>query len=56
MYPEKFGEQIFQGLRDRGILMRRFDKPRIEAYLRISIGTDEEMERMCAACEEILKG
>ena len=56
MHPEKSGKEIFQGLRDRGVLVRRFDKPRIEEYLRISIGTDEEMERMCAACQEILKG
>ena len=56
MHPDKPGKEIVQGLRDRGVLVRRFDKERVKEYLRISIGTDEEMEAMCAACEEILKG
>lgn len=55
-HPDKPGKQITQQLRDRGVLVRRFDKPRIEEYLRISIGTDAEMETMCAAIEEIMKG
>jgi histidinol-phosphate aminotransferase len=38
------------------VLVRWFNKPRIDQYLRLSIGTDEEMDKMCAACEEILKG
>ena len=45
-----------QGLRDRGVLVRRFERPRIQDHLRVSIGTDEEMEAMCRAMEEILKG
>ncbi len=55
-HPDKSGRELQQGLRDRGVLVRRFDKPRIADYLRVSIGTDAEMEAMCAACEEILKG
>lgn len=55
-HPDKPGEQLQQGLRDRGVLVRWFNKPRISQYLRVSIGTDEEMEAMCAACEDILKG
>ena len=55
-HPGKPGRELAQMLRERGILVRRFDSPRIEEYLRISIGTDEEMEQLCAICEEILKG
>lgn len=55
-HPEKTGKELQQGLRDRGVLVRWFNKPRIDQYLRVSIGTDEEMDKMCAACEEILKG
>ena len=55
-HPAKSGRELQQGLRDRGVLVRWFNKPRIDQYLRISIGTDEEMAKMCAACEEILKG
>ena len=56
MHPDKPGKELTQALRDRGVLVRRFDKARINEYLRISIGTEEEMETLCAYCEEILKG
>ncbi len=55
-HPNKSGGELQQGLRDRGVLVRWFNKPRIDRYLRVSIGTDEEMDTMCAACEDILKG
>ncbi len=55
-HPDKTGEQLQQGLRERGVLVRWFNKPRISQYLRVSIGTDAEMDAMCAACEDILKG
>ena len=55
-HPDKSGKELQQGLRDRGVLVRWFDRPRIRQFLRVSIGTDAEMDAMCAACEEILKG
>ncbi len=48
------GEVIFQELKKRNIYVRYFDKPRINDYLRITIGTPEEMERLYQALEEIL--
>lgn len=54
-HPEKSGEELQLALRERGILVRWFNKPRIREYLRVSIGTDQEMETMCAACKEILE-
>ncbi len=44
---------LFKTLKDRGILVRYFNKPRINGYLRISIGTDDEMKALCSAIEEI---
>lgn len=38
------GEQIFQALRKRDIYVRHWNKPRISEHLRITIGTDEEMD------------
>lgn len=35
---------LFERLREKGILVRYFSKPRIDNYLRVSIGTDEEMD------------
>lgn len=37
-------EQLFEKLREHQIYVRYFKQPRLENYLRISIGTDEEME------------
>ncbi len=52
-YPGKAGKEIFLGLREQGILVRHFNKPRIEDFLRVSIGTDEEMELFIKKCREI---
>ena len=41
-------------LRDQGIYVRYFQKPRIDNYLRISIGTQEEMERLTSVLENYL--
>ncbi|WP_250459152.1 histidinol-phosphate transaminase [Microbulbifer litoralis] len=46
-------ESLYLALRERGILVRYFNKPRIAGYLRISIGTDGEMDQLLAACREI---
>lgn len=46
---------IFEELKKRNIFVRHFSKPeRINDYLRISIGTDAEMEALIAALKEIL--
>ena len=44
--PGVSGAKIQQYLRDNGVLVRRFSKPRIEEWLRITIGTDEEMDEV----------
>jgi len=36
-------------LREQGIIVRHFDKPRIQEYLRITIGTQEQHERLIGA-------
>ena len=43
--PSKFcAEDLYLALKEQGVLVRYFNKPRISEYLRISIGTDEEMD------------
>lgn len=49
-------KEIFEALKERNIFVRYFDKPRINNYLRITIGTDEEMEKLYQALREIVKG
>ena len=41
-------KEIFEALREHNIFVRYFSKPRISNYLRISIGTQQEMERLTA--------
>jgi len=45
---------IFNKLRKYGILVRYFDKPRINNFLRISIGTNEEMKILIKKLKQII--
>ena len=45
---------IFEELKKRDIFVRYWNKPRIDNYLRITVGTDAEMETLIAALTEIL--
>ena len=38
--------ELFEALREAKIFVRYFDKPRIDNYLRITIGTDDEMDAL----------
>ncbi len=53
-HPQKNAEEIMKRLRDEGIIVRHFKKPRIDNYLRISIGTDEEMKKLVSVLKNIL--
>ena len=53
-HPEYPARELFRGLRQRGIIVRYFDRPRIDEYLRISIGTDEDCDALLAAVAELL--
>lgn len=44
--PGVNGAVVQQYLRKQGILVRHFDKPRLSDWVRISIGTDEQMEQV----------
>jgi len=46
--------RLFQALRERGVVVRYFDAPRIDQYVRISIGTDAEMDRLIDAISDII--
>ncbi len=49
------GSEYFQRLRQRDILVRHWDIPKIADYVRITIGSEEEMERFYQATKEILQ-
>ena len=54
-FPGRGGKELLDGLRARGILVRWFDQPRTRDWLRISMGTDEEMDALCTALEELTR-
>ena len=46
--------EILKDLREKHIFVRYFPIERIDNYLRITIGTDEQMAKVVAAMKEIL--
>lgn len=54
--PSLNGEEYYRALRTRGILVRWFNQPRIANYVRVTIGSAEEMAALVTATESILKG
>ena len=48
-HPDRPGKEIFDHLRQEGILVRRWDIPEIRDWLRISVGTDAEMQALITA-------
>ncbi len=53
-HPDVPGPELFAQLRARGILVRHWDKPGISEYLRITIGTDDQMKKVTEALRDIL--
>jgi histidinol-phosphate aminotransferase len=53
-HPSVSARTLFAGLRERGILVRYFDLPRINNCLRVSIGTDDEMDAFLDAVRELI--
>lgn len=53
-HPSIPAKTLFAELREKGILVRYFNQPRIDNHLRVSIGTDEGMEAFLAAVQSIV--
>ncbi len=54
-HPKVQAKMLFEALKRERIYVRYFDAPRLENYLRVTIGTDEEMERLFEFLEAYLK-
>ena len=52
-HPRFTGDYLFKKLREKKILVRHWNKPGISEFLRITIGTDEQMDAVTAALREI---
>lgn len=54
-HPRHDAVQISQALRAQHILVRHFKLPRIDQFLRITVGTPEDCERLCKVLSDIVK-
>ena len=54
-HPGIPGRDMYLALREKGILVRHFDKPRLRDYNRITIGSREQMKAFIKAMMEILE-
>lgn len=53
-HPKHSAAGIQQALREQGVLVRHFRQPRIEQYLRITVGSPEQCARLCNSLRQIL--
>ena len=53
---KKSGGELYLKLKEKGVLVRYFDAPRISNWLRITIGTPDDMTALLRALDEILEG
>ena len=54
-HPEVRGEEIFRKLRERGVIIRHWDKPEIADYNRITIGSKEQMDILLREMSGVLR-
>ena len=55
-HGEHTAQNLFSALRQRKILVRYFDKPRVSNHLRITVGTPESVETLLEALRDIVQG
>ncbi|WP_188207815.1 histidinol-phosphate transaminase [Alkalibacillus aidingensis] len=47
-------KQLYEALKEAGIFIRFFNRPELDRFVRISIGTDEEMEQLIEQVKKLL--
>ena len=53
-HPAHEGAALAAALRQRAVIVRHFAAPRISDYLRITVGTDEQIDRLLSALSLIM--
>ena len=49
------GEELYRSLKEKGVLVRHFAKPRLSDYIRVTVGSKEQMEVFLEKVKEILE-
>ncbi len=52
--PDQNAKKLYLALKEQGVLVRYFSAPRIDSFLRITIGTDEEIDNFLVKLKELL--
>ncbi|MGI5940054.1 MAG: histidinol-phosphate transaminase [Thermoleophilia bacterium] len=52
--PQRDAGRLYRDLRDRGIIVRYWDRPRLDDTIRITVGTEEENRALIEALEDLL--
>ena len=55
-HPDIAGDELYKSVKEHGYLIRHFNTPGIEDFVRITIGTPEQMAELKKAVEGILRG
>ncbi|MCH4248456.1 MAG: histidinol-phosphate transaminase [Acinetobacter populi] len=53
-HPQHQAIDLAKGLREQGVIVRHFNRPRIDQFLRITIGTPEQNQRLIDSLKQIL--
>jgi histidinol-phosphate aminotransferase len=53
-HPGKSGADLAMRLRERAVLVRHFKKPRIQDFLRITVGSEDQCRRLIAVLRELV--
>ena len=53
-HKQRDAGDLYQQLKQQGILVRYFNKPKISDFLRITIGTQKDMQRFCEVIKAII--
>jgi len=55
-HPDFDGKYLYEQLKARGVLVRHFNKPRLSEYLRVTIGSRDEMDAFLKTLSDIIGG
>ncbi len=53
-HPDRSGGALMRALREKAVLVRHFEKPRIADFMRITVGTVAQVDRLLSTLSEIL--